>query len=234
MLSTPLSSSIIMLSYNRWELTHRCLFELCTRLPETEIIVVDNASVEEDVFKGINWWKTTPFANRIDFRLLPENKGFGGGNNYGANQAMGDILIFTQNDVFTYSDWLTPLKEIIQGDPKAVVGGRIIDWAGGWNNIPGGYIPYAEGWLIGMTKDAWDDIGGFDEQFFPCDMEDVDLSTGALSKGYKLKNLNSNRLMHKGGGTINSLSIDRRKITEDHRSLWLKKWEGRWPVVKHG
>ena len=74
-----ISTSIIILSYNRWDLTHRCLFELCTRLPETEIVVVDNGSVDEDVVKGINWWKTTTFASKIDFIMLPENKGFGGG-----------------------------------------------------------------------------------------------------------------------------------------------------------
>ena len=224
-----ISTSIIILSYNRWDLTHRCLFELCTRLPETEIVVVDNGSVDEDVVKVINWWKTTTFASKIDFIMLPENKGFGGGNNVGAQSPKDDLLAFTQTDVFTYGDWLTPLKELIQKDIKTVVGGRIINWAGGWNNTPTGFIPYAEGWLLGMTREVWDDIGGFDEQFFPCDMEDTDISTTALSKGYRLVGLNSDRLMHKGGGTINGLDINRRKITEDHRELWLAKWHDRWP-----
>jgi len=230
----PISTSIIILSYNRWDLTHRCLFELCTRLPETEIVVVDNGSVDEDVAQGISFWKKTPFASRIDFIMLPENKGFGGGNNIGAQAAMGDILVFTQTDVFTYGDWLTPLKELIQKDVKTVVGGRIIDWAGGWNNTPTGFIPYAEGWLLGMTREAWEDIGGFDERYFPCDLEDTDLSTMALYKGYKLVGLNSNRLMHKGGGTINGLDINRRKITEAHRELWLSKWSGKWDDIIGG
>lgn len=228
------STSIIILSYNRWDLTNRCLFELATRLPETEIVVVDNGSVDEDVAQGISFWKKTPFASRIDFIMLPENKGFGGGNNVGAQAAMGDILIFTQTDVYTYGDWLTPLKTIIQNDPKTVVGGRIINWDGGWNKTPTGFIPYAEGWLLGMTREAWDDIGGFDEQFFPCDMEDCDISTTALSKGYRLVGLNSDKLMHKGGGTINKLDINRRQITQDHRQLWLNKWSGKWPIAISG
>lgn len=235
MLPTPLpSTSIVVLSFNQWHLTHRCLFELCNRLPETEIVVVDNASVDKDVKPGIEWWKSTPFAKKIEFVMLDENKGFGGGNNIGAKHAMGDILVFTQNDVMTYGDWLTPLRNILIDDPKAVVGGRIINWDGGWNSVPGHkFVPYAEGFLIGMWRKTWEDIGGFDERYFPCDMEDVDLSTTALYKGYHLVELSNDWFHHLGGQTINKLNIDRLKITQEHRTIFLEKWSSHWETINN-
>lgn len=221
------SASIIMLSYEHWNLTHQRLFEMVTRLPEVEIIVVDNGSQSEDVHQGIKWWKSTPYGRKIEFIMLPENKGFGGGNNVGVANSMGDLVIITQNDVQTFGDWLTHLKTILVSDPQAVVGGKIIDWPGGWNEVDHGFIPYAEGWLIGMWRKVWDDIGGFDERYFPCDMEDVDLGTTALSKGYHLIGLNSDRLRHIGGQTISTLPIDRLKITQEHRTIFLDKWNGK-------
>lgn len=226
------SASIIMLSYEHWNLTHQRLFEMVTRLPEVEIIVVDNGSQSEDVRQGVKWWKSTPYARKIEFIMLPENKGFGGGNNVGVENSMGDLVIVTQNDVQTFGDWLTHLKTLLVSDPQSVVGGHIINWPGGWNEVDHKFIPYAEGWLIGMWRKAWDDIGGFDEAYFPCDMEDVDISTTALSKGYHLVGLNSDRLRHLGGQTIGAIpNFDRRKITEEHRAYWLKKWEGKWKEV---
>lgn len=218
------SVSIIMLSYNHWNLTHQRLVELTTRLPEAEIIVVDNNSQDEDVQTGINWWRSIPFGKKIEFIMLPENRGFGGGNNVGVENSMGDIVVVTQNDVVTYGDWLTHLKTILVSDPEAVVGGRIVDWPGGWNEVDHGFIPYAEGWLIGMWRKVWDNIGGFDEKYFPCDMEDVDLSATALFKGYHLVDLKSDKVQHLGGRTISTLPIDRLKITQEHRTIFLEKW----------
>lgn len=220
------SVSIVMLTHEHWNLAHQRLVELTTRLPAAEIIVVDNGSQDKDVHQGVAWWKSTPFSKKIEFVMLPENLGFGAGINIGVEHSMSDIVVVTQNDVVTYGDWLTHLKTLLVSDPQAVVGGRIIDWPGGWNEVGSGFVPYAEGWLIGMWRKVWDDIGGFDERYFPYDCEDIDLSVTALSKGYHLVGLNSDRLHHMSGQTI-SQGPARLKITQEHRTIFLEKWHGK-------
>lgn len=214
------SVSIVILSWNHWNLTHRCLYELCTRLPKAEIIVVDNASTDEDVKQGIAWWKTTTFGKQVEFIMLPKNEGFAGGNNQGIKAAMSDIVVVTQPDVLTFKDWLTPMRQMLMEQTKSLVGGRLINFDGGWNRKPdGGFVPYLEGFMIGTYADIWEDLGYFDERYFPCDCEDMDLSTTALAKGYQLLAMDGEGYRHLGGQVIGSLDGKRRAITEAHRLL---------------
>jgi GT2 family glycosyltransferase len=233
MLPTLPSISIVILSYNHWGLTHRCLFELTTKLPQVEIIVVDNNSSDKDVRQGMAWWKTTGLGKKLEFIMLSDNQGFGGGNNIGIAESMSDIVVVTQPDMITYRDWVTPMRQMLTEHPKSLVGGRLIDFDGGWNRTPdGGFVPYLEGFLIGAYKDIWEDLGMFDGRYFPCDMEDCDLSTTALSKGYQLLSLNGEDYKHLGGAVIGDMEGKRRAITEAHRQLWLQKWEGKFEKIE--
>lgn len=229
--TTPLlpSVAVVILSWNHWNLTHRCLYELCTRLPKCEIIVVDNNSTDEDVKLGVDWWKSTTFGKQVEFIMLPENKGFGGANNIGIKAAMSDIIVCTQSDVQTFRDWLTPMRQLLMDHPKSLVGGRLIDFDGGWNRKPdGGFVPYLEGFMIGTFADTWEDLGMFDERYFPCDCEDLDCSTTALDKGYQLLAMDGNDYKHLGSKSIGNLGGKRQAITEAHRLLWLQKWADKW------
>jgi hypothetical protein len=57
------------------------------------------------------------------------------------------------------------------------------------------------------------------------DVEDLDLSTTALSLGYNIVGLNSNKVQHLSGRTISSLHIDRMAVTQRNRELYLDKWK---------
>lgn len=223
------SVAVVILSWNHWNLTHRCLYELCTKLPKVEIIVVDNASTDEDVKQGIAWWKTTTFGKQVEFIMLPENKGFGGGNNIGIKSAMSDIVVVTQPDVIIYRDFVTPLRQMLIDHPKSLVGGRLIDFDGGWNRKPdGGFVPYLEGFMIGTFSDTWKTLGYFDERYFPCDVEDLDLSTTALDKGYQLLAMDGNDYRHLGSKVIGDMDGHRALLTEAHRIKWVNKWSDKW------
>jgi GT2 family glycosyltransferase len=116
--------------------------------------------------------------------------------------------------------------------PEDLVGGRLVDFNSGWNNLPDGrYVPYLEGFLVGAYRNVWDELGKFDEQYFPCDFEDVCLSTMALYQGRKLVELQGDYFSHLSGGSIGNMDGKRRAITESHRQLWLKKWEGKWDKI---
>jgi GT2 family glycosyltransferase len=239
MIEEPLVSIVIPF-FNRWDLTHQRMMELYKFAPEfCEIILVDDASTEAEVGNGINWWQKETNRHKIRYYKNPENVGFGQSHNNGARLAKGKYLVFLSNDVIIYADFITDIIHLIGEDNKILIAGRIIDWAGGWNEVDTNgkhyVIHYAEGWLLGCTKIAWKELGGFDaDTFGKFDMEDVDLSVKALSLGYNIVNLRSNKVKHISGATIGRLNVDRMSITKRNRELFLAKWKEKIPLFLKG
>src|SRR3972149_1122004 len=106
--------------------------------------------------------------------------------------------------------------------------------SGGWNevDINGRHyvIPYAEGWLLGCTKKAWKELGGFDLDYGKYDYEDIDLTMKALELGYNIVNLNSHKVKHIGGATIYKVNPNRVEITNRNRILFTEKWKDKIPT----
>ena len=86
--------SIIIINYNTFNLTCKCITSIYEKLVDTsfEIILVDNASVECDA----NLFKEK--FPRINLIINPVNTGFTGGNNAGVEQAKGDYLLLLNSD----------------------------------------------------------------------------------------------------------------------------------------
>jgi GT2 family glycosyltransferase len=100
-------ATLILLAWNRWELTARCLASLlATDLGDAEVVVVDNGSTDETPER------LAAFAG-IRVVRLPENLGFVRGNNAGiAVAAAGSDVVLLNNDVlFPQRDWLSRLRE---------------------------------------------------------------------------------------------------------------------------
>jgi len=107
----------------------------------------------------------------------------------------------------------------------SLIGARIMDFNTGWNhfdNVDGGYIKYIEGWFVACKKETWDKLGGFDERYFPCDMEDIDLSYTADIMGIPIAEL-SIPVSHTSGATASKLG-DRGAITKRNKKLFAEKW----------
>ena len=87
------SVSIIIPSYNQWELTHQRMMELHTHIPfQVEIILVDDCSTDENVAGGMGWWKTQK-RHRVICIRNSKNLGFGGSLNAGCRRATEDVYI---------------------------------------------------------------------------------------------------------------------------------------------
>ncbi len=115
--------SVIVLQYNKPDLTRECLwsfFDLCGT--GHEVVLVDNAS-------------TDPLAAGVADAFPPvrmirraRNDGFGAGNNEGARNAHGDILLLLNNDTVTAMDFVTPVLEFFAAHPAAgIAGPRILN-----------------------------------------------------------------------------------------------------------
>jgi GT2 family glycosyltransferase len=77
-----------------------------------EVIVVDNASGEEDL-KKLNL-----LSDRVRLLKSDLNLGFAGGNNLAIREAKGDYLLFLNNDTEVDPTFLEPLVTKMESNPK--------------------------------------------------------------------------------------------------------------------
>jgi GT2 family glycosyltransferase len=221
--------SLIMPFYGKWQMTHQRLMEIYQHVsPPTrmEIILInDNPDDREPNTAG--WWQQ---ETRLKVRYFhnKKNLGFGGSMNKGAEKAKGDILIFFSNDVVVSGDFVAEIIGALTVDDQRFIGGRYLDFNTGWNHISINrkmtLFPYVEGWLIACTREVWEDLGGFDPIYYPYDYEDIDLSTMAIHKGYKLFGLSSKYLRHLSGVTIRNVNPYREGTTLENKQKFQTKW----------
>lgn len=108
-------------------------------------------------------------------------------------------------------------------DDETLVGHKLLSRDTGWNRFEHKIFPYLEGYFLVATAKAWADLDYFDEHYAPYDFEDVDLSTKAISKGYKLIPTNNPNIKHLGGKSI-GYSMERSNITMFNKDYFKRKW----------
>jgi GT2 family glycosyltransferase len=113
--------SIITVNFNQLKVTENFLDSIRKiTYPNYEVIVVDNASIE-DPSKTLN--KAYP---EIKFIRSDENLGFAGGNNLAIHQAKGDYFMMINNDTIVDPGYLEPLVEAMTSNPKiGMVGSKV-------------------------------------------------------------------------------------------------------------
>ena len=128
--------SIIVLQYNRADLTRQCLVSLLAHVDRRhQVILVDNHSTEQDARElGRDFPGVTSVA-------CQENGGFSRGNNAGAVHATGDILLFLNNDTLIQSDFVAALLRRFDESPRAgIVGPRLLNGDGSFQ-LSAGLLP---------------------------------------------------------------------------------------------
>jgi GT2 family glycosyltransferase len=106
--------SIIIINYNTFELTCKCIASLREKLigVDYEIILVDNASVECDPDLFIEKF---PFIKLIKSTV---NTGFTGGNNAGVEKATGDYLLLLNSDTELINNAPKICQDYIMAHPE--------------------------------------------------------------------------------------------------------------------
>lgn len=135
---TPLVS-VIMVSYNTREYTVKAMASALKstgfRRGEVEVIMIDNNSPDDSVsYTKKNLPTVKVIANK-------ENKGFGGGNNQGANIAKGKYLLLLNPDAFLEKDSLRIMVDIMEKDPEIVSVGPQLRYVDGSMQQSAGYLP---------------------------------------------------------------------------------------------
>ncbi len=123
--SNDLGVSIIIPTFNRLDMTQRCLESLAKQRSKynVEIIVVDNASTDGTA----DFLKAEAEAGRLRALVNPENRGFSKACNQGTQAAAGRHLLFLNNDTEVQPGWLEPLVETLDADERvSAVGSKLL------------------------------------------------------------------------------------------------------------
>jgi len=66
------------------------------------------------------------------------------------------------------------------------------------------------GAFLMFRREVWEELGGFDEQFYPVWFEDVDFCRRAVDAGFKIAYVPSVTARHEGGHSVRKISEGRR------------------------
>ncbi len=170
-----------------------------------EIVVVDNASGDNSV--------EVLRSGAPDIVLVESdtNSGFAGGCNLGVQRSRGEVVAFLNNDAKPDPDWIVRGVETLMSGPRVgAVASRVLDWEGNTIDYAGagltwygmGYRPlsghpanrkkeatrgpvlFGTGSAMIVRRDVYEDLGGFDEDFFMF-FEDVDFGWRLNLRGYE-------------------------------------------------
>jgi len=143
-MEVDLPPTLIVLAWNRWELTERCLSSLLqTELGQATILVVDNGSTDETPRRVAALARA---ESRVRVLTLPDNVGFVRGNNAGIEAADpgSDVVLLNNDLIFTQADWLARLHACARSAPDVgVVGCRLV--------LPDGRLLHAGTYMLPDT-----------------------------------------------------------------------------------
>lgn len=243
-------TAIIILAWNQWPLTARCLQSLrATTLTRARIIVVDNGSRDETL------QQLERLEGQVEVVRLTENLGFVRGMNAGiaAASPYDDVVLVNNDIVFTQADWLERLRDAAYAQPQVgIVGCRLH----GPESPPrlyhtGGYIEPDE--LLGqqtesgrverdvgqypdtrqvesiafalvyIRRDCLDAVGVLDERFHSY-FEDSDYCLRAAAAGLATVVCGGVTLQHEQHGSTRHVDGFRRRLYEASRVTFAARW----------
>jgi GT2 family glycosyltransferase len=198
--------SVLLVTFNRAELTFECLQSLCLHGGlSQEVVIVDNASTDGTGLLLDRVRGATVLRNEVNTHFLA-------GANLAARQARGRHLLFLNNDVRLLPGSIESALRTLQGSPSiGAVGGRIIlldgtlQEAGSivWNDGSClGYgrggdphdppymfardVDFCSGAFLLTPRPLFEAAGGFDPDFSPAYGEEADYCLKLWERGLRV------------------------------------------------
>jgi len=237
-------TSIIILTWNNLGYTKECIRSIRehTNKDLYEIIVADNNSTDGTV----EWLK-----NERDLKCIfnETNNGFSKGNNQGIEIAIGDSVLFLNNDTVVAPNWLENLRTALFSSEEIGAVGPLTNFASYLQeiNVPyqlddmGEMIKFARefnisdsskweerlkliGFCMLVKMDIVKKIGGLDESFSPAHYEDDDYCFRILKEGYKILLCKDTFIHHHGSKSVGSLSSNGLDSIYHGKNVFINKW----------
>lgn len=230
--------SVIIATKNGLEHTTKCLASLFSFTKDFEVIIVDGNSTD-----GTKGYLQEIKERNINVKVisLNEEKTFAQANNIGLKEAVGEYIIFLNNDTIVSDGWLDKLYEHFLHIPIDNLGmiGPVSNCSNGkqsvgyqdpqaWYEANKGrwsHVGRLYGWCMFTPKAILDKIGGFDERFINSH-EDNDLCLRYLHAGYQLAIAFDTYITHTGQGTLRSMLTTKQYLDNGYamREAYYDKW----------
>jgi GT2 family glycosyltransferase len=218
---------------------------------DAEIVIVDNASTDGSL-DDVNG-----AGGRIHVVRNSRNVGFAGGVNRGFEETRTPYVLILNPDVRATPGAIDALKSVLDSNPRAgAVGGFV-------NNryLPRRFptrvslvrenlglarrrgnkaselarVDQPAGSALMVRREAFEAVGGFDEQFYPAWFEDVDFSKALAASGWEAWFEPAASFDHDGGYSLETMGTERfmaAYYTNQLRYVRKHLGEGLVPVLK--
>ena len=204
-----------------------------------EIVVVDNASGDGSL------QRLRKDAGDITLVESAENLGFAGGCNLGVASARGEVVAFLNNDAKPDPAWLTHAIEPLMARPRVgAVASRVLDWEGktidyagagltwygmGYRPLSGhpasrkkeakaGPVLFGTGSAMVVTREVFEALGGFDEDFFMF-FEDVDFGWRLNLAGWEFHYAPDSLVFHKHHQSMSEIGNHKEEFLLERNAL---------------
>lgn len=202
------SISVIVPVYNAQNTLGETLAAACASdYPDFEVVVVDDYSTDD----------SRKIAEQHPVRLVrqPRNMGVAKARNRGADEARGEVLVFIDSDIVAAPDSLMRFAEAFESDPAIKVVGGVMSgalhdkrWGVSFIGLKSVYILDARhrgkktyesccfpSYAGAVTKEAFEEVGGFDTSLGGIGGEDYDLGL-RLMRHHKIVYFTDIKLRH--------------------------------------
>ncbi len=230
-ISNPLVS-IIIPTRDHLPVISRCIETLMehTQYLNYELLIVDNQSTESGACQYLSQLAAMGL-DTIQVLSWPHSFNFSAINNFAAERAKGDVLLFLNNDTeISSGDWLHAMLNHALRPEVGVVGAKLVFEDGriqhggivlGMNDSAGiafqGVSAESRGYMnrlfmahnvsavsaacMMMRRDVYMELGGFDEQQYPIYFGDIDIALKARQQGYLVVWTPDAKVTHLGGAS---------------------------------
>ena len=221
-----MSSSVVIVNWNSGIRLRTCIESLLGTAAKAEILVVDNASEDDSLEMAQG------FRNRVNFISNSVNRGLSAAINQAFQTTSTPYVLVLNPDIRVLPGAVFILEEFMNAHPKVgaaggyvnekylprdfpTVGSLVLENLG-FRQIAG--RPRSEAAIaveqpaaaaLMIRRDAYDAVGGFDEQFYPAWYEDVDFCRRLKKEGWEIYFLPAAGFLHEGGYSAGALGAEK-------------------------
>lgn len=249
-----LSWSAIVINWNGGHDLPACLTALMAQSwPASQIVVVDNAS-GDDSLMVLQGWPT------VDRLVQARNLGFAGGANVGIRATTSELICTLNPDVTLQPDWAATICAAFAADERLGAGGGkllypdgvTIQHAGGriepttltsphigrGERDTGQYdrvteVDFLTGGALMLRRSALEQVGGFDEGYYPAYYEDVDLCARLRAAGWSVRYLPLAVGQHRESTSVDRRGADYYRMIHGGRLRFAAKYLPLAELVQH-
>jgi N-acetylglucosaminyl-diphospho-decaprenol L-rhamnosyltransferase len=239
----PASVDVVVLAYNRYELTQSCLRHLRAQTLEHNVIVVDNGSTDDTRARIRSDWP------EVQLVCFDNNQSFPKACNRGVAAGSGEFVVLLNNDIDCRSDYVERLVSPLMRDPAVgsvsalllqpdnglidSIGFTVDVTLAAFSRLQG--LPPSDadrslprllgpgGGAAAYRRSAWEQVQGLDETLLFY-MEDVDLALRLRLAGWRAVAEPRAVALHLRSGTLGAAPAAQRRYGGFGRGYILRRY----------